>query len=379
MKALTYWQLGSPDNEMLKSAPLWVKLELHSLIKPYSSLLSLLFTKPISSLKLLSHSKVVRNSITILTQIKKLYNIPSVSVHTPICHNHAFTPSILDNTFSKWHSKGIKCIKDVYLEGRLASFTELKSKYCLSQSSLFQYLQLKNFMKDNIAHYENYTLLETLSLVPTSKKLIAKFANCFRLPIESSNPVKTAWENELKNKISEQQWKKALLQIHNCSINSRLRLIQFKVIHRFYYCKVSLHKFYPDVSPLCDKCKSAEGSLLHSFWECPLIQQFWSSIFFFYSAVYQRDIAPDRDMVLFGCSMETQSFPQQLRSALVLGTVVAKRLILAEWKTSSAPRFNTWLNEIVNIISLEKLRFINTGTQKKWEETWTPLLKYLNS
>lgn len=150
------------------------------------------------------------------------------------------------------------------------------------------------------------------------------------------------------------------------------------MIHRFYYCKVSLHKFYPDVSPLCDKCKFAEGTLLHSFWECPVIQKFWSSIFFFYSGVYQRNLTPDRDMILFGCSTETQNLPQHLRNVLALGTVLAKRLLLKEWKTPCAPGFRTWLNELANVISFEKLRFIKTGNLRKWEETWTPLLKHIN-
>ncbi len=43
-----------------------------------------------------------------------------------------------------------------------------------------------------------------------------------------------------------------------------------------------LHKFYPSVSPICDKCKSNDGTLLHLFWNCPLMYSFWSSIFSFF-------------------------------------------------------------------------------------------------
>lgn len=379
MKALTYWQNGVPNDESLVSAPIWLKIELESLIRPYISLSSLLFTRTISSLKSISSSIIVRNSIQILSKIRKLYNVPNISVYTPICYNHAFAPSVTDKTFFNWHCKGIKSIKDVYHEDKLASFEELKRKYSLTQASSYRYLQLRHFIISNLSNQNNHLFLETLSLGPTTKKLIGKFVKCFSVPFDSTNTVKKAWEQELKTTIPEQQWKQTLSQIHTCSINSRHRLIQFKVIHRFYYCKALLHKFYPDVSPLCDKCKSTEGTLLHTFWECHVIQQFWSGIFFFFSGVYQRNLTPDREFVLFGHSTGTQNLPQHLRSALVLGTVLAKRLLLKEWKTSCAPGFRTWLSELVDVISLEKLRFIKSGNLKKWKEIWTPLLEYINT
>jgi len=52
----------TPDYETLNSAPLWLKVELMSLKKPYASLSSLLFTNP-TTVKSLSHSqKLVEDS-----------------------------------------------------------------------------------------------------------------------------------------------------------------------------------------------------------------------------------------------------------------------------------------------------------------------------
>lgn len=63
-------------------------------------------------------------------------------------------------------------------------------------------------------------------------------------------------------------WKSVLSRIHSCSINSRRRLIQFKVIHRFRYYKVMLHKCSPSVSPVCDKCKSNDGTFILGLSAC---------------------------------------------------------------------------------------------------------------
>lgn len=69
----------------------------------------------------------------------------------------------------------------------------------------------------------------------------------------------------LKPQVSEDTWHKALSGIHKCSINVRYRLIYFKVIHRLHFSKLKLHKIYSSVSPLCDRCRGAEGSLFHLF------------------------------------------------------------------------------------------------------------------
>ena len=133
VRALSYWQWGSPDHETLNSAPLWLKMELMSLKKPYASLSSLLFTNP-TTVKSVSHSLVVRNSLKILTQIKHTYKVPGISICTPFCHNHTFTPALLDNAFVRWCAKGLKCIKDCYFNNNFASFGQLSSKYNLSNN-----------------------------------------------------------------------------------------------------------------------------------------------------------------------------------------------------------------------------------------------------
>ena len=75
--------------------------------------------------------------------------------------------------------------------------------------------------------------------------------------------MKSAWEKEIQARLPDNIWMTALSRIHSCSINCRYRLIQFKVINRFHYSKVMLHKFYSSVSPLCDKRKLTDGTLLH--------------------------------------------------------------------------------------------------------------------
>ena len=127
--------------------------------------------------KKVSHSLVVRNSLKILTQIKHTYKVPGISICTPFCHNHTFTPALLDNAFVRWCAKGLKCIKDCYFNNNFASFGQLSSKYNLSSSNFFRYMQLRHFGRENIPNFETTCESRTFfyySLSPESKKLITK-------------------------------------------------------------------------------------------------------------------------------------------------------------------------------------------------------------
>lgn len=99
---------------------------------------------------------------------------------------------------------------------------------------------------------------------PDSRHLISRFVKLFST-IVSTHHLRDIWSNELQLEVSEDTWHKALSGIHKCSINVRYRLIHFKVIHRLHFSKLKLHKIYSSVSPLCDRCRGAEGSLFHLF------------------------------------------------------------------------------------------------------------------
>lgn len=58
----------------------------------------------------------------------------------------------------------------------------------------------------------------------------------------------------------------ALTRVHSSSICSRHSLIQFKVLHRLHFSKVKLARIFPNIDPLCDRCKLTPGTSYHMFW-----------------------------------------------------------------------------------------------------------------
>ena len=136
---------------------------------------------------------------------------------------------------------------------------------------------------------------------------------------------------------------------------------------------------YPTVSDMCDRCSTSRGTLAHTFWSCPRLAAFWQGIFAWYSSVYNIHIDPDPLTVLFGCSEASLSLPYSIQQTLMLGTLIAKRIILSEWKTSVIPCFTRWLNEFVSIIHLERLRCTKQNSLATFQYIWGPISTYLDS
>lgn len=210
--------------------------------------------------------------------------------------------------------------------------------------------------------------------------MISHFIDVFNNQFDISTwYLKDSWEKDLGIQITNEDWEKSIKVINTCSINSRHQLIQYKVVHRLHYSRVKLKKFYPSISSKCNKCESAEGSLGHLFRSCPRLFEFWSEIFNFYSEAYSCDLAPDPAIAVFGWSDSLRGFSQQFKKAVQYGKVLAKKVILYLWKSSSKPLFKSWLSEFSTTLHLERLRHNLSDNIAGFEATWIPFFNYLSN
>ena len=59
---------------------------------------------------------------------------------------------------------------------------------------------------------------------------------------------------------------------------SKLRVFQFKFLHRKLATNCFLFKTGIKSNDQCSFCKESSETLLHLFWECPLVKSFWNEI-----------------------------------------------------------------------------------------------------
>lgn len=379
VRTMIYWQLNN-DQELISDIPPWLTIE-HSLTTQ-TSLQAILFSSPRSMSACKGEHFVLFNCQKIWLQIRKHCQLPNTSVHAPIWHNHAFTPSFTDAVFKEWDRKGIISIKHLYINKQLCSFDQLQRKYTLPKSHFFRFLQLRNYIRQNLPLFdslpEDNSLFKILLGPPEMKGLISSLVKFFLRKIaQPAMTIKAMWEEDLNIKITDEVWKNALNNLHHCSINARLQLIQFKVLHRLHYSKVKLHKMFPQTSPLCNRCKIANSTLAHQFWSCPYVQGFWCSIFSWYSRALKIHIVPEPESALLGYSITLDNLDRDLRSAIMYGMVIAKRCILKLWRSDESPQFAVWLREFVGALHIERLRYVMSGNLQKFHAVWRPILEHL--
>ena len=157
----------------------------------------------------------------------------------------------------------------------------------------------------------------------------------------------------------------------------KVKTNKIKVVHRLHYSKTRLNKIFPNLSPQCNECKAAEGTLSHLFWTCSKLHNFWSLIFQWFSSVFNTRITPDPETALLGHSNILKNLDGNICIVLTHGMLIAKRCILKLWKSDLVPTFETWLKELISVLHVERLRYELSGNSLKFSKIWTPVLKHM--
>lgn len=86
------------------------------------------------------------------------------------------------------------------------------------------------------------------------------------------------WERDLNRTFSPQQKQCILHFTYKPSICTKMKENNFKILTRWYKTPARLSKIFPASSDRCWRCEEERGTLLHVFWTCPIIAQFWLKV-----------------------------------------------------------------------------------------------------
>lgn len=381
---LYYWathlQVFALWLEQSAVAPDWLQIE-RDYCHPYD--LGAVLLSPVILDQAAVNNIVIKSQLRVWRQMREYLKIKSLSLLIPIANNPSFPPSRLDTTFTQWKELGICTIKDLYLDGALASFMQLQQKYNLPKNHFFRFLQIRNYLR---------TYKVSLDEVPPSViddcliqfrgnkcQLSLIYGRLLAVTSPSTKLIREEWEREIGVGISEEVWQSGLEDIDKQSVNTRLCLIQFKVLHRLHFSKKKLHRIFPNISPICDKCKREDADLAHSFIFCHKIQGFWCELFKVLSDILNVNLAPDPVLIILGHSNYICSLNSAQQKFLTYCLITAKKLLLLFWKKVNPPTIKLWLEELISTLHLERTRYLLKGNIKQFHKIWDPFFCYLKS
>lgn len=221
------------------------------------------------------------------------------------------------------------------------------------------------------------TVREIISRSPYSPHLISDFYISLQQDKVDTSNIRTHWERDLGIIITDKQWNHSLTQIHRCSINVRHCLMQFKIVHRLHYSKVKLHRLFPSVSPLCEKCETSEATLAHSFILCPKIENYWIDVFNIISKILGFQVKPDPQIIIFNLSENLSGLSLSQQHFVNFCLISAKKCILMLWKGKDVPNVKMWIADVVNSLEMERIRYLRMDQAYRFDIIWKPLILHL--
>lgn len=106
-----------------------------------------LFACPYKHVDIVRKNPILHNSVKVWRQILRFFGEGAILFRlSPIYLNQDFVPGLGLSIFKAWHMKGIRVIGDLFQDGSLMSFQQLRQKFDLPKQHHFGYLQIRHYV-----------------------------------------------------------------------------------------------------------------------------------------------------------------------------------------------------------------------------------------
>ncbi len=216
-------------------------------------------------------------------------------------------------------------------------------------------------MDDSVEATDNTCLSKLLQAFKPSNWAYGRLIK--RLPYRDK--YKGKWENIFETEITQGEWEEIHVRAHQCTIETKARMFQYKVIHRFIATNSYLKKVKIKDSDLCDHCGSAAEDILHLFWECDYAHTIWLQLKTWLLPVYDISELLTAKNVVFG--VQTTSHTRLINHLFL----ITKWHMYSSKYQNCKPTFNTLYQTIKKQYTIEKSIIsandsIGIGLRRKW-------------
>lgn len=181
-------------------------------------------------------------------------------------------------------------------------------------------------------------------------------------------PCITKWETDLQISFTTIQKQNMVALSLKSSICTTIQETNYKILTRWYLTPSRLHIMFPGTSKHCWRCQKDEGTLLHIFWSCTKLKNFWTMVRSISQKFMDYQIPNDPAFFLLHVSSIT---PKKYKKSILRHLTTAKSCIPVLWKQQSPPSISMWLQKVENINKMEDLIMTAQNRQAAYQKTWT--------
>ena len=192
------------------------------------------------------------------------------------------TTRFIQNINRPWYNRGMRTLNDLLNErGEILSFNEAREKFDIPGTFL-DYAGLVNSLPEQWRRQERRKLP-----LPVIHPMISFL-------LDKNTRSKTFYNLLLQDKLKNHnhkwvqrwcsifeddlEWPDIYTNVINATRCSIYRTLHYKIITRIEVTNILLQKMGIEESNMCRRCQATEETILHKFWGCQAVKQFWDTI-----------------------------------------------------------------------------------------------------
>ena len=90
-------------------------------------------------------------------------------------------------------------------------------------------------------------------------------------------------------------------------------------------------------------------------------------------------VTPNPLTAIFGVVKGGNALSHIHRKAIAFASLLARRLILFNWKGKNPPTYIHWIRDVMMVLNLEKIRYSIHGTEDKYNKAWSAFTNHVKS
>ena len=274
-----------------------------------------------------------------------------------------------------FEQKNVFLIKQLMEHNTFLSYEDFMRKYeinidFISYNSIVRAIK-KSYAFDDLEVFDKiFKYQPSLNIIMKSKKGAMDIYQTFiSKAIESKGRDK--WISLLG--ITTEDWESAFFKLKFTTKDTKLRWLQFRLLHNILTTNRSVSKYKEDQTDLCTFCNNQSETIQHLFYSCTVVKQFWVQLFDLINkrCRHANNFKVNEIFILFG---ESEHMYSDNVCDLIL--LLAKLFIYRSKVQKSNLVLRNFLKDVHNIYSCEKIIYKNN---QKFINRWQPYLDLFKS
>ena len=288
---------------------------------------------------------------------------------TPIWYNSLIRIDNKPIHYRNWSTAGIYFVNDLLEEdSQFLTFDTFKEKFAI-KAHFLQYhgviCAISNIKRKNHCPQMKSAKTDTKSLL--SSEAFCKLAYKSFLTQTACIPCKSQekWLTECNFcDVDTIDWGKSYTLAFLCTKESKLRVFQFKLLHRKLATNYFLFKIGIKSNDQCSFCKESSETLLHLFWDCPFVKSFWNEIS---NWMKKSSCFLNEEFSFLSCIGLVNDTTNLLFHHALL---IARYHIYFSKQKGFNPSWELFFRTILNCFDYERRYAIKTGTLRNFNAKW---------